>query len=229
MSTEIAYSLDTMPEGTRLEGVTARPSKVAGHLALRVELTDEITLNGTPGLDYIDQPTFVRLPVSLRTGIIEVDILSRLNNKTDFDSQAFAGVAFHIADDSSSFAAVYLRPLNGRRLEPNPPRNTRAVQYFAYPDYPFSLLRERYPDGRYEAGADIAPDEWIRLRVNITDDQIVATVNGDVVLDTSPLAPATVGQIGLFVDIGSEGHFRDLRVTADDHERFSPPPSVQAL
>ena len=36
-----------------------------------------------------------------------------------------------------------------------------AVQYFAYPDWKFDRLREEFPDGRYEAGADIGPDEWI--------------------------------------------------------------------
>ena len=124
-------------------------------------------------------------------------------------------MAFHIADDLSSFASVYLRPLNGRRLEPSPPRNTRAIQYFAYPEYPFDRLRDEFPDGRFEAGADIAPSEWIHLRVDVADDRIVATVDGETVLTASPLAPATAGDVGLFVDIGSEAHFRDLRVRAD--------------
>ncbi len=215
MTTETVYTLEALPEKARLQGVTASPSEAGGRQGLRVELTDDITLHGEPGVDYIDQPTFVRIPASFRTGTIEVDVLSRLNGKTGFDSRAFAGVAFHIADDLSSFASVYLRPLNGRRLEPSPPRNTRAIQYFAYPEYPFDRLRDEFPDGRFEAGADIAPSEWIHLRVDVADDRIVATVDGETVLTASPLAPATAGDVGLFVDIGSEAHFRDLRVRAD--------------
>ena len=71
------------------------------------------------------------------------------------------------------------------------------------------------PAARYEGGANIAPSEWIHLRVDVADDRIVATVDGETVLTASPLAPATAGDVGLFVDIGTEAHFRDLRVRAD--------------
>lgn len=61
----------------------------------------------------------------------------------------------------------YLRQLNGRKTNPPSPRDQRAVKYFAYPDWKFDRLGEEFPDGRYEAGADIGPDEWTTLRIDI--------------------------------------------------------------
>mgnify|MGYP001592866055 CR=1 FL=1 len=213
----LSSTLTDLLVGVRLRSVTAQPATAAGRDALRVELTDDITLNGTPGIDYVDQPTFVELPVTFRTGTIEVDVLSRLNGKSDFDSRAFAGIVFHVQDDAASFQSVYLRPLNGRKVNPPAPRDQRAIQYFAYPDWPFDRLRAERPDGPYEAGADIGPDEWNTLRVDVGEDRIAAAVNGVPLLDVDyPLVPPQPGTLGLFVDIGSEAFFSNLTVT--DHE-----------
>jgi hypothetical protein len=104
--------------------------------------------------------------------------LSRLNGKGPADARAFAGIAYRITGDSDHFDAVYLRPLNGQKVNPPSPRDQRAIQYFAYPDWKFNRLREQYPDGDYEAGADIGSDEWITLKLDINDTRLTATVNG---------------------------------------------------
>lgn len=211
----LSFPLAALPEGARPRSVTAEPAFVGGRAALRVELTDEITRDGVPGVDYVDQPTFVEIPVTLRTGEIRVDVLSRLNGKTEFESRAFAGLAFHVRG-ASAFESVYLRPLNGRKVNPPAPRDRRAIQYFAYPEWPFDRLRDESPDGPYEAGADIGPDEWISLEVRLTEDRIVAIVNGATALDVEPLVPSQPGTLGLFVDIGTEAFFSDLQVTIRD-------------
>ena len=159
--TPTRHDLAALPQGAVLRSVTATPTIVEDRPALRIELTDAVTFDGRPGVDYVDQPTFVIVPVAFTTGLLEVDIRSRLNRKGPADARAFAGLAYHITDEADHFEAVYLRPLNGRRLNPPPPRHIRAVQYFAYPDWPFNRLRDDYPDGRFEAGADIEPDQWI--------------------------------------------------------------------
>jgi hypothetical protein len=130
---QTTLDLDELPEGSMLRSVTAVPADVSGRSALRVELTDDVTFNGSPGVDYVDMPTFVVLPVRFTTGTIEVDILSRLNGKGPEDARAFAGLAYHIADVADRFEAVYLRPLNGLKTSPPSPRDQRAIQYFAYP------------------------------------------------------------------------------------------------
>ena len=88
------HRLTELPEGSRLRAVTATPAEVAGRRALRVELTDAVTLEGKPGVDYVDMPTFVIIPASFINGTIEVNILSRLNGKGPADARAFAGIAY---------------------------------------------------------------------------------------------------------------------------------------
>ncbi len=135
MLDQTSHELDQLPEGSILRSVTAIPAEVAGRKALRIELTDDVTFNGKPGVDYIDKPTFVIIPASLTSGTIEVDVLSRLNNKGPADARAFAGLAYRIADGGDGFEAIYLRPLNGLKTSPPSPRDQRAVQYFAYPGH----------------------------------------------------------------------------------------------
>jgi hypothetical protein len=208
------HSLTKLPEGSKLRGVTAVPAEVAGHRALRVELTDAVTLEGKPGVDYVDMPTFVIIPADFTNGTIEVNILSRLNGKGPADARAFAGLAYRVAADGDHFEAVYLRPLNGLKTTPPSPRDQRAIQYFAYPDWKFDRLREQYPDGDYEAGADIGPDEWITLKLDIDDTRLTATINGTKALALRETKAAPVaGAVGLFVDIGSESFFSNLKIT----------------
>jgi len=159
-------------------------------------------------------PTFLIIPEWLENGTIEVDILSRLNGKGSPDARAFAGVAYRISDGGDRFEAVYLRPLNGWKSNPPSPREHGAVQYFAYPDWKFDRLREEFPDGRFEAGADIGPDEWMTLRIDIDGTRLTVAVNGTeaLTLTETKAAPAG-GSIGLFVDIGSESFFSNLKVT----------------
>lgn len=148
------HSLTELPECSRLRAVTAVPAEVAGRRALRVELTDAVTLEGKSGVDYVDMPTSVIIPASYINGTIEVDILSRLNGKGPADARAFAGIAFRVTADGDHFEAVYLRPLNEQRTNPPSPRDQRAIQYFAYPDWKFDRLREQYPDEDYEAAVE---------------------------------------------------------------------------
>jgi Domain of Unknown Function (DUF1080) len=94
------------------------------------------------------------------------------------------------------------------------PRDKRAIQYFAYPDWPFDRLRAEYFDGRYEAPVDIGPDEWIKFRIDVGEASVAATVNGTEVLRiVQPKAQAQPGRVGLFVDIGTEAYFSNLLIT----------------
>jgi hypothetical protein len=88
-------------------------------------------------------------------------------------------------------------------------------RYFAYPDWKFDRLREEYLDGRYEAAADIGPDEWIKLKIDIDDTRVSVSVNQIERLSmTETKATPISGDIGLFVDIGSESFFSNLKITS---------------
>jgi hypothetical protein len=159
-------------------------------------------------------PTFVRIPADFRNGTIEVDLLSRLNGKGPPAARAFIGVSYRITDSEAHFETIYLRPLNGRKKSPPSPRDRRAVQYFAFPDWKFDRLRQDFPDGHYESGADIAEDEWITLRLDVDERRVRVAVDGkeELTLTDAKGAPAA-GGIGLWVGMGTEGYFANLRVT----------------
>lgn len=210
-----AYRLHEMPAGATLHNVTAAPAASKRRDALKVEFT-EATNQTSPGV-FFDMPTFVLIPANFKNGTIEVDILSRLNGKGPPDARAFVGLAYRIVDGGKHFEAVYLRPLNGRKTNPAAPRDRRAIQYFAYPDWKFDRLRKEHPDGRYEAGADIAGDEWITLKLEIDDGRVRVSINGKAELAlTGAKAAPQAGGIGLWVGRGSAGYFANLRVTPAD-------------
>lgn len=211
--TGYSHPLDGLPAGAIPHGVVAAPDAIDGRDALCVELTVDLAAGGTPGVDFVDRPTFVVLPVSFGDGTIDVDLRGSLNGQGMPDSRAFVGIAYRISPNLDAFEAVYLRPLNGRPLAPPPPRDRRAVQHFTYPDWRFDRLRDAFPDGRFEAGADIGPDEWIHLHLDVRGTRCQIVVNDDLVLtvEQSPAVPAA-GAVGLFVDTGSRAHFADLVV-----------------
>jgi hypothetical protein len=207
------YDLSTLPPGATPHRVTAVQTDYKGRKALKVELT-EAARNGQPGVDFGDTDTFVMIPMSFRNGTIEVDLLGRLRPDAPPQMRVFAGIAYRIASDGTRFEAAYVRPLNGLKLNPPPPRDKRAVQYFTYPDWPFDRLRQTYPDGRYEVGANIAGDEWIALRLDVDEDKVRIAVNGEErLVVTEPKARPVAGGVGLWVDIGTEAYFANLRIT----------------
>jgi hypothetical protein len=210
----LEHQLRSLPDGALLKSVSAIPATVAGVQALRVTLTDETTA-GTPNVDFIDMPTFALLPVQFRNGTLSVDILSRLRVDAPDFARAFAGLAYRVVGEGDQFECVYLRPMNGRKLNPPSPRDGRAIQYFAFPDWKFDRLRIEHPDGPFEAGADIGPDEWIHLKIDVDGNKVEVTVNGKVALTvTEAKATPLVGAVGLWVDIGTEAYFSNISITA---------------
>ncbi|NOU95656.1 hypothetical protein GC093_20840 [Paenibacillus sp. LMG 31456] len=202
-----------MPERARPQFVTANPTTIGGRQALRVTLTDEAS-KGEPNVDFIDMPTFLMIPGDFKNGIISVNLFSKLRDDAPAYARGFAGLAYRISDSRDVFEAVYLRPLNGLKTKPEPPRHKRAVQYFAYPDWRYERLRQEYPDGRFEAGANIGPAEWVNLTLEINETQLKVFVDGDecISLDKTKVE-VTRGNIGLFVDIGTEAFFSELCIT----------------
>lgn len=193
-------------------GVLAVPASVDGRAAVRVRLEPSREA-GVPGVDYVDQPTFLLLPDQLDTGTITVDIRGSIREGVSDMSRGFAGIAFHITDDLTRFECVYLRPANGTRENPPAPRDQRAIQYFSYPVWPFDRLREEKP-GEYERSADIGLDTWARLALQISADEVAAHIDGAEVLRVSRLDPAPGLRVGLFVDIGTDALFSSTSIIA---------------
>jgi hypothetical protein len=140
-----------------------------------------------------------------------VDVCARLLPDAPDYARGFIGLAYRVQPDFSAYESVYLRPANGKRYNPEPPRDQRAVQYYAYPDWPFDVLRDREP-GRFESAADIQLDRWHRLAITLSGTDFSASVNGKLVLQGQGKTKPASGNIGLWVDIGTEGYFSNLQI-----------------
>ena len=201
-------------EGLMLHRVNASAETFKDRSALMVELTQQAQKDLLAGTGVGNGPTFVMPPVQLANGMIEVDLAARINGKGAPDVRGFVGIAFHIDDRAETFEAVYLRMTNGSKNNPPPPapRNEFAVQYISYPDRYWRKLRQAFPH-RYEKAAPVAIESWHRLRLDIQGSTMQAFVDGELVLTVSDLRfPDRAGRIGLWVDDGTAGYFRDLKV-----------------
>lgn len=204
----IRYDLKSLPANCLSNKVEASPSTMRGRDALRIALDAKIRA-GTFGIDFVDKPSFVLLPDIVTDARIEVDICARLLPDAPDYARGFIGLAYRVQPDLSAYESVYLRPTNGKRHRPEPPRDQRAVQYYAYPDWPFDVLREQEP-GRFEAAADIGLDQWHRLAVTIAGPNFDVSVDGKPTLHGEGKMEPRSGRIGLWVDIGTEGYFSNL-------------------
>ncbi|MBX3242833.1 MAG: hypothetical protein KIT80_18130 [Chitinophagaceae bacterium] len=197
-----------------LNNVKASVVKLKGNKVLKIERDlKALPFDKNNMVSTVDEPTFAILKgVDFENGIIEVKVLSRLlANAPDF-ARGFIGVAFHIDDDNRKFQSIYIRPTNGRAG--NQFRRNHTIQYFAYPDYKFDRLRKEFPE-TYETYADIGLDEWITLRLEIIDSKVNLYVNGQKhpsFIVEEMKGSIKKGSVALWVDIGTEGYFKDIKV-----------------
>jgi hypothetical protein len=162
-----------------------------------------------------DGPTYVKLTnVDIENGTIEVKMLSRIMENSPFTAaRGFIGVAYRIDNENKNFDAIYLRPSNGRSDDQL--RRNHTIQYFSYPGNTFGRLRKE-ANGLYETYADIGLNEWIDVRIEFQDEKAVLYINNQ----KSPsfivkkmLGTSKKGSIALWVEIGTIGYFKDLKVT----------------
>jgi hypothetical protein len=161
-----------------------------------------------------DEPTFVKLKgVNFRNGVIEVKVLSRLLKDAPDFARGFIGIAFRINDSSTKYESIYIRPVNAS--VDDQVRRNHSIQYYAYPDYKFDRLRKESPE-RYEAYADMEMNKWITMRIEVKNAQAKLFLDNNkqpslIVNDLKHGADLS-GAIGLWVEVGTEGYFADLKV-----------------
>jgi hypothetical protein len=160
----------------------------------------------------MDTFAFVR-GLDFHDGSIEVDVAGSLLPSALGGARGFIGIAFRIDVAGGSFASegLYIRPTNGRADDQI--RRNHSTQYFSYPGFDFDRLR-REASGQYEAYADMVPDEWTHLRIEVSGANarfFVGTASQPVLIvhDLKRGADAH-GSVGLWVDNGTNGHFRNL-------------------
>ena len=207
-----------------LDAQTIKLSKdklVAENVSMSLE-----TLMGKEAVKVILDPTvnkpnaaaFVKLKgTNLKNGTIEVKVLSRLAKNAPASARGFIGVAFRINDSSTKFESIYIRPTNGRAEDQV--RRNHSIQYYSYPDYPFDRLRKEAPE-KYESYADMELNRWITLRIEVKDEKARLYIDNAqqpcLIVNDLKHGPNTSGSIGLWVDMGTEGYFSDLKIVKQD-------------
>lgn len=154
-----------------------------------------------PGIAWITGQVF-------NYGMIEFDVKGR-----DMVQKSFVGFAFHGLNDST-YEAIYFRPFNFRSTDPV--RKTHAVQYIADPLYDWPKLRADYPN-KFEqpVSPPPGPNDWFHARIVIEPKKISVYVNDNSSpsLVVEPLVPLRGKQMGYWVGNGSNGDWKNLKIT----------------
>lgn len=164
-----------------------------------------------------DENTYAKLnDCNFHNGTIKVKMLSRLLKDAPDFARGFIGIAFRISNQDDQFESFYVRPTNGRTCL-DEVRKQHGCQYFSYPKYTFAYFRENNIT-KYEAKVDIDLDEWIELKAVIKDSKGMFYINNQLLLEVDDMKHGKDlrGSVGLFVDIGTEGFYRDLEIEYDD-------------
>lgn len=193
---------------TKLEAVSVSMSmaKIMGKNTIRVIKDAAVT--------EPDEPTFAKLKgVNFKNGTIEAKVLSRLLKDAPELARGFIGIAFRINESNTKFECIYLRPANGRAADQL--RRNRTIQYFSFPDFKFDRLRKESP-AVYESYVDIGLNEWIDLKIEVKGAQAKLFVNKSkqpsLIVNDLKHGADSLGAIGLWVDVGTEGYFADLKI-----------------
>jgi uncharacterized damage-inducible protein DinB len=200
-----------------LRNVTGSVIEFQGEKVLKLERDlkalpfDESRLEAT-----VDDKHYARLEgFTFQDGTIEVKMYSQLQDPVpnNFKSaQGFIGVYFRIDPEERSFDGLYLRPKVGRSS--NQFFRNHTVQYFSYPNFKFDTLRKIAP-GRYEGPAPVNIHEWITMRIEVKGSRAEMFINDthySTFIVDSLLGKNSKGSIGLYVDIGTIGYFKDLKI-----------------
>jgi hypothetical protein len=210
--------LSLRKQNFELHNVTGSIIKFEGKEVLKIERDlkalpfDVNNIEGT-----VDENHYARLVglEDFENGTIEVKMYSQLQDPPPYPGIAgFIGIYFRIKDDDSAFESIYVRPKVGRASKQL--FRNHAVQYISYPHAKFDTLRKSYPPGSYEGSAPVALNEWIKMRIEVNGETAEMFINdmkySSFIVDKM-LGTNKVGAVGLYVDIGTIGYFKDLKVT----------------
>jgi hypothetical protein len=140
-------------------------------------------------------------------GVIELRIAGEVARGADSGARGFVGIAFRVQTDRRHFEMFYLRPTNGRA--DNQLRRNHSLQYVSEPEFPWERLRGQTP-GQYESYADLQPDVWTRVRIEVHGVKARLFVNGasQPSLIVNDLKHGdTSGAIALWAGPGAIAHF----------------------
>ncbi len=152
--------------------------------------------------------------LKFHNGTIEIEVAGKPLPTANPAARGFIGIAFRInKEDSIRYDCFYLRPSNGR--SDDQVRRNHSTQYIAHPAYPWFRLRKEYP-GMYESYVDLVEGEWTKIKIEVKENQAklyVHNTDQPALIVNTLLNTVSSGSVALWVGQGTDGYFRNLKLT----------------
>ena len=152
-------------------------------------------------------------------GTIEADVALKVTTPPGIRNPGFIGIAFRSRPDAGHYDLFYIRPGNSGAAD-QAMRN-HSAQYVAKPDFDWYKLRRAWP-WVYEAYAELQPETWTRIKIEVEGRRAKLYVNGaaNPVLVVDGLKGEDLkGGVGLWGSAGQENYFSNVRIR---HARRQP-------
>jgi len=153
--------------------------------------------------------------LSFHNGTIELEVSGAPSKTAPEQARGFIGVVFRMLAGGSRFENIYIRPTNGRADDQL--RRNHTTQYVSVPDWPWERLRKESP-GVYESYADMVAGEWTHLRIEVhgTNASLYIGAAAQPCLIVHDLKLGDMeGAVALWIGPGTEGYFRNLKITGE--------------
>jgi hypothetical protein len=203
-----------------LVGAASAQSLDVSKLEVRDAMAETTDYHGSKALKIAQKPgtetnsLAILKDVTFGDGTIEVEMAGAPAKGSNEGARGFIGMAFHVQPNVSAYESFYLRPTNGRAADQL--RRNHSTQYISAPDWPWERLRKETP-GVYESYVDLQPGEWTRVRIVVKGLEASLYVGGATqpcLLVHDLKLGAKEGGIALWIGPGTEGYFRNLKVSA---------------
>jgi hypothetical protein len=206
--------------GLRLHNVTATPGTLDGKKGVRVTVSDEAVrrVEAMTPQERQAAGAFEQLAVlegaEFGNGVIEAEIAGAPRKDAGEGARGFVGIAFRVQPDMRTYDAFYLRPTNGRADDQV--RRNHSAQYISHPDWPWFRLRKETPE-KYESYVDLVPGAWTKVKIEVRGTQGRLYVHDSpqptLIVNDLKTGPDAKGGVALWLDSGTEAHFRNVTVT----------------
>ncbi len=188
---------DLAAKGLQIEAVNYQGRKA---VRLTKDPKDEGALAFVKGVDFQD-------------GTIEADFALKTTVPPGVRMPGFIGIAFRTRADASHYELFYVRPGNSHSEE-QPMRN-HSVQYSSTPGFEWYQLRREWPE-TYEAHAELAPETWTKLKIEVSGRQARLYLNN--AASPSLIVDGLKGEdlhggVALWGYANQESYFSNLRIT----------------
>lgn len=150
--------------------------------------------------------------VEFADGTIEADVALKVTTPAGIRNPGFIGVAFRSRSDASHYDLFYIRP--GNSGAPDQAMRNHSVQYVAKPGFGWPKLRRAWP-WVYEAYAELQPEMWTRIKIEVEGRGAKLYVNGaaNPALIVDGLKGEDLkGGVGLWGFPGQESYFSNVRI-----------------